>query len=743
MQYGDGAEPHMFYVPRADEPVVCRVGVHGFTAGLDPHTLPTSYFLGSYAIAADRALRSEPLPDGTRRRTEAVVRCLLERWRDRDDVAELNRSAAVARADEHARYEDVQAERIETEIRTVMARRAEARRTINQLTGVIRRRQPAVLPADPTPVLVPFFDRAGRQMGTLTVREKTVSMGGPCPGSVVYTVEGSRVKGAFTVERDRSGSTPWPGGIHVTYGIPTSRYGTQADEEPVINTIRLHGGWSHSGDTDRITLTTPERLPARIQLSRTTGCSAPDATQRRASGVLRALALRYLARPDVEALHLAAAKERAPVLLQTAKQKLSELRRQHRDLLRQVRTHRTRAQQYRDLLTPPATIAVLPDVQSDPAGLQGWEAGGGAAYGVGQPIREATEDRQTSPGGTDLEDHGKTRIARLPVEPASAHEGAPQLAEIAERAAALASKAADRAQRAVTGSRARDTTRLDEAMIAAHAEFVRAEQYARWAAQDTGTVSVSTLRNYVTCAIKAAGNAQKAAGMACTAEQLLELIAEPWTEAMEEARVQVEREQRAAAELREAERRAETGMDADNRRKLSMNRHLAHDQVPKLGWSKDMLSVMEQAETGRLYRKDGFAWNGRRRVSRERVLQLGNAGYLSWRHGPDRRIMITPMGEAALYLARLYPDGLHPDDKTAYEARFAVARRLRRNREETKAVARRLPRLDSWTMRRCARPVTLVEQEARAAATAEQVWADDGGSVPGVVVSRAASRVSA
>ncbi|MGW1815292.1 hypothetical protein ACWCQM_17265 [Streptomyces sp. NPDC002125] len=375
VQYGDGLEPQTYYTPRPDEPVVYRVGVHGHTAGLDPDTIPTRYFLGPYAVASGRTFLTERLPDGTRRRTEAVVRCLLEMWRGRDDVAELKLAAAVARADEHARYEEQQADQLEAEIQKVTAQRVSARRTVNQLTGILRRRAGAVLPADPTPVKVPFFDRHGHQMGILTVRE-TPAPAGTRPGSVVYNVQGARVAGSFTVERYRYNNTPWPEGINITYGIPTSRYGHEARDEPTINTIRLSGGWSSSGDTGRITLTTPERLPARIRLSPTTGCSAPVATERRASGVLRALALRYLARPDAEALHLAAAKDRAPALLTATRQQLKELREQQQKLTRKAAEHRKRAAQYRELLAP---LRTLPDIQSDPSvTIAKQEARGGA-----------------------------------------------------------------------------------------------------------------------------------------------------------------------------------------------------------------------------------------------------------------------------------------------------------------------------------------------------------------------------
>ncbi|MGW0673484.1 hypothetical protein [Streptomyces sp. NPDC002746] len=713
VQYGDGCEPQTYYTPRPDEPVVYRVAIHGHTAGLDPDAIPTCYFLGPYAVASSRTSRTERLPDRTSQRTEAVVRCILELWRDRDDVTELKLAAAVARADEHARHEEQQADQLEAEIQKVTAQRVSARRTVNQLTGILRRRPAPVLPADPTPAKVPFFDCHGHQMGILTVRE-TPAPAGTRPSTVVYNVQGARVAGSFTVERYRYGSTPWPEGIDVTYGIPTSRYGHEARDEPVINAIRLSGGWSSSGDTARITLTTPERLPAQIQLSRTTSCSAPEATERRASGVMRALALRYLARPDAEALHLAAAKDRAPGLLTATRATLKELREQQRKLTRRAAAHRARAAQYRELLAPPRA---LPDVQSDPSGALSWEDEGGAVAGVLAP-----RPVFVTPVAPELP-------ATLQV-----------FVDVAERAVQLASTAADAAERAVARSRGRDTAKRDEAMWAAHDAFKETQKYAKWTGEDAGTVTVSTLRNYVNSAIEAAERAQLAAGMPSTTAALRDLIAEPWTQARADEEARREQERREWEAQYEAEERERTGLDADNRIRLIIVRDVAAEHVPNLGWSQGMLSVMKQAATGQLYYRDGAVWNGRRRVSKDRTLMLARSGFMSIGPKPDRRIGVTPMGDTALYLVELHPDGIHPDDKAAYEARYLVARRLRRNKEDTKALARQLPRIDQWTQRWSTRPVTLVEQERQAAELAEQTWADEGGAIPNVDRPRQAGR---
>ncbi|WP_262418959.1 hypothetical protein [Streptomyces sp. SP2-10] len=78
---------------------------------------------------------------------------------------------------------------------------------------------------------------------------------------------------------------------------------------PLINGVRVHGGWSHSNTT--VTATTPETAPAQVPAGPGRFASASPRSCTRASAVLRALAVHYLARPNLEALRVAAGKQNA------------------------------------------------------------------------------------------------------------------------------------------------------------------------------------------------------------------------------------------------------------------------------------------------------------------------------------------------------------------------------------------------------------------------------------------------
>lgn len=315
--------------------------------------------------------------------------------------------------------------------------------------------------------------------------------------------------------------------------------------------------------------------------------------------------------------------------------------------------------------------------------------------------------------------------------PAEVHGCA--LTRIAQQAVQEATRAADTAMRAAARSTAANSVRLDTIMFEAHQAATDAERYARLAAEEEQAGNPATGRNFTAFAIARAVHAQRTAGVPCTAEALTALIERPRTDAEIQQEARAERERDAAYE---AEQRAVTGMDADNRVRLEVAKSTARQEVPSWGWSRGMLRAMEIAQSGKLFRRDGYAWQSRtpgqftggRRVARERVLMLAGAGFLAVGRGADRAITMTPMGEIALYLVQLHPDGLHPDDRTAHQARLAAVRRRGRSRDEIKAAAKRLRPLDRHVLRTFKRPVTLAEQNARAAMEAEQTWETDGGA---------------
>ncbi|MFF8919463.1 hypothetical protein ACF08M_40820 [Streptomyces sp. NPDC015032] len=317
---------------------------------------------------------------------------------------------------------------------------------------------------------------------------------------------------------------------------------------------------------------------------------------------------------------------------------------------------------------------------------------------------------------------------------ALAGEPSPQnCLQVARQAAILAVTAADDAMTAACRSRSGAASRLEAAMHAAHKEAVEAEQYADRAEQyaDDPTVPRSALLYCAREAVDHAVRAQSAAGVETTATDLRAELERKLT-AAEYAEREIERHREEAE--REAEERAATGMDQENRDQAARNRYFAEGHVAELGWTAGHVRVLEAAESGRLYWRDGRArqtarhgvWNGGRRISRERPQALFVARFLVAVRQEDGTHVLTPtpMGQAALELARLHPAGLHASDQAAYEARFAKIRRRYKRCDDQKAAARRLPPLDSSARKLYRTPVTLAEREA-----AER-WEDEGGHCP-------------
>ncbi|WP_411153060.1 hypothetical protein [Streptomyces sp. A30] len=315
---------------------------------------------------------------------------------------------------------------------------------------------------------------------------------------------------------------------------------------------------------------------------------------------------------------------------------------------------------------------------------------------------------------------------------------------VARQAAELAVAAADEAMKAVCRSRSGNTTSLEDVMHAAHTEAREAEQYADWAEQwEADGVAAHALARYAARAVDAAVRAQTAAGLEATAAVLRAALQRRLTP---EELAERESARRREEARRESEERAATGMDCDNRRLASMNAYFAEDFVPELGWTAGHVRVLEAAEAGRLYRRDGQVrrapqpgvWSGGRRISRERTQALHAARFLAAVRGCDGTLVLipSPMGQVALEFARLYPAGLYETDRAAYEARYARVAKRGRSREDTKAAARRLPLLNSSALRLYRRPVTLVEQEERAQREAETQWEGEGGYCFGVEMPR-------
>ncbi|MEU3504392.1 DNA cytosine methyltransferase, partial [Streptomyces hundungensis] len=272
--------------------------------------------------------------------------------------------------------------------------------------------------------------------------------------------------------------------------------------------------------------------------------------------------------------------------------------------------------------------------------------------------------------------------------------------QVARQAAILAVTTADDAMTAVCHSRAGATARLEAVMHAVHKEAVEAEKWADRAEEyaDDPTMPTGALLYCAREAVDHAVRAQLAAGVETVATSLRAELERKLTAAEYAAR---ETERRREEAERETEERAATGMDADNRDRAARNRYLAERHVAELGWTVGHVRVLEAAESGRLYWRDGRTrqaarhgvWNGGRRISRERTEALFAARFLVAVRQEDgtRLLTPTPMGQTALELARLHPAGLHPSDRGAYEARFARVRRRHKRRDDQKAAARVLP----------------------------------------------------
>lgn len=347
VQYGDGAEPVGYYEHRPDEPVVHGVRVHGWTGDIAPAAVPRGYFLGQYATNLRNNRVHRQLTSAVRRLTEAVIRAIVGHWYTLPHREALLRSAARSKAPAFAEHEAAKAAKAEAEAADLQEQRALARRKLNAILGVARRIPRPVRRPDPVPVRLPLVDGRGRPMGSVRVHE--VAVDGAVRGSVVYEVTGARVHGRFTVGRDIYRPLPMPEGIWVAYGhARRPHFENEREHEPTVNGVRLSGAWNLDTIED-LTATTPKEMSARVRTSRTTGHSAPSATARRASAVLRALALHYLARPDVEALQLAAAQDNAPGQRAAVRRELRELRERHRTAEQRAQTHRSRERQYRSL----------------------------------------------------------------------------------------------------------------------------------------------------------------------------------------------------------------------------------------------------------------------------------------------------------------------------------------------------------------------------------------------------------
>ncbi|WP_225638169.1 toprim domain-containing protein [Streptomyces solaniscabiei] len=259
-------------------------------------------------------------------------------------------------------------------------------------------------------------------------------------------------------------------------------------------------------------------------------------------------------------------------------------------------------------------------------------------------------------------------------------------------------------------------------MHAAHAQWLVAEHHHSRALEAHADGQRSLLQYHASSLISAAVETQRAAGVATTAHALREVLdgLKPATERVRQSELR----ERLEAQLDE-ELTAVTHMDAANRDRLTQARFRAERAVPELGWWPTLAADMAHAHQGRLWldgtgtarllktTTDGRVVAGRK-VEADRVAMLRAAGFLvpeTTNSGTSTLLRPSDMGREALYLATLYPEGLHADARAAYEARLEQSRQPWMNNEDRKSAARRLPPLDRHTMRAVREKPVLLEDD--------------------------------
>ncbi|MGZ2361517.1 toprim domain-containing protein [Streptomyces sp. 372A] len=299
--------------------------------------------------------------------------------------------------------------------------------------------------------------------------------------------------------------------------------------------------------------------------------------------------------------------------------------------------------------------------------------------------------------------------------------------DVAEQAFRYAERADDGAQRAASRSSARNEESLEAVMFAAHEHWLVAERQRGLAREAHAAGQRSRLEHHATEVISAAVETQRAAGVETTADALRGVLEglRPATEQARLAQVRAELDAELEAAMAEQGRQltAVTRMDAANQEQLVRARWYAEGAVPELGWWPELVADMTYASQGllwldekgtpRLLKTEADRRVPGRRVKSDRVAMLRAAGFLVKATDAETSTLLRPsdMGREALYLATLYPEGLHADASAAYESRYEQSRRSWMNNEDRKSAAQRLPPLDPHVMRAVREKPVLLEAD--------------------------------
>ncbi|WP_327378895.1 hypothetical protein OG393_33835 (plasmid) [Streptomyces sp. NBC_01216] len=311
VNFGDGEAPVRPYRPRPDEPVVHRVRVHGTATCTAPDRLPDPRAVLVEAVVLGENHATRRVPDRAAALLEDTVLAVLQHWRIRDDRNDLVQAVARLAAPTAVRATRTALATAEADLHTVRERlRLHQDRLLRLKELAAAPPPPPNAPAGVTRLV--YTDEHGQALGTALVRESAVN---EPPGTVTYRVDGPRLSAGVVIGPYLHSDDPVPTGISVQYGT--------GGDEPVVNGIRLRGGWNHDSTTP-ITPSSPATLPRPSRADAATR-PVPAATYRRWWAVVRALAAHYTQRPDITLLRLAAAHARAADRRHAEQQTLAEL----------------------------------------------------------------------------------------------------------------------------------------------------------------------------------------------------------------------------------------------------------------------------------------------------------------------------------------------------------------------------------------------------------------------------------
>ncbi|MFE9138010.1 hypothetical protein [Streptomyces sp. NPDC007355] len=316
--YGD--HPQTPQRERVDEPRIRRTRVRGECGPLAVDALPDAFRLDARGqwVRSDGTLRS--VPRSTARSLAEVVRAVVAHWATRPNRLGLVRAAARHAQQQPDTPSRAAREAVERELDSIRAQIRQHWSVLQELEAVAQADTPA-LPILPPLLHVDYLDPSSGITGILTAHPRL----NPRDGTITYVTGGARVRGHFTVGPVRLSRDPLPGGVSVQLGAGPLPDGTGRENEPVVNGIRLRGSWNCT-DAGSFTLALPESIPG-VRRADHPDRPLPAHTAAWIGSVIRALAVAYRDRSDVDVLRLVAGKSRVDQLRQAPAQAVAELRR--------------------------------------------------------------------------------------------------------------------------------------------------------------------------------------------------------------------------------------------------------------------------------------------------------------------------------------------------------------------------------------------------------------------------------